>query len=604
MVVSLDKKWKELLFSAAGFGPNLLMILMGAYFTDAINPAAMANAEYQISSAVSALGVTSLILPALFPILWALAKAFDGVVDIPMAALTDSLSTKWGRRRPTILVCLPFMLVSYAMCWIPVGSAMANTIWIFVWALIFFTTYTLSMISYYGSLSSICTGENQRMKVSGYKAFFDTISYCLTYALVPLILDLTKTHIDTFALISIPLMLTMIIPLFLIKEGKKWGYPENKGLKEEKVSITRSFKLTFGNKLFGRWLWVNNCSYFGLQMFLVGMNAMIMGGMDFGGFEMAILNTCAFAPVPIMLYLMNKLTKSKGLRFVLCSTNLIFALSIIFLGLANTYFCGNNATLKFVLGISSSLLSSWSIGGFFMIPYIIPSQIASVEEKVLGINHSAMYFAAQAFTTSIVGAISGSLVYENIKMFFISKSGGIVYAAEKAEAAAKLGLSEDKVFNFGTLIIPVIVSIFCIVAFFVAKKFPRNFSTEEIAASFEKMGVDTKNISFSEAKEDEDKGKDSVFVNLFLWILSAGLFGFIWQAFNIRKAEKTIGKKDALLQWFLCTVIPFYGAFYLIRTAKALNAKRMPLYLISGIIFPILPFNLIGLSLLTKDADV
>ena len=40
-VKSLDKKWKELLFAASGLGPNLMMILMGAFFTDAINPAAL-----------------------------------------------------------------------------------------------------------------------------------------------------------------------------------------------------------------------------------------------------------------------------------------------------------------------------------------------------------------------------------------------------------------------------------------------------------------------------------------------------------------------------------------------------------------------------------
>ena len=37
----LDKKWKELVFAASGLGPNLLMILMGAFFTDAVNPAAL-----------------------------------------------------------------------------------------------------------------------------------------------------------------------------------------------------------------------------------------------------------------------------------------------------------------------------------------------------------------------------------------------------------------------------------------------------------------------------------------------------------------------------------------------------------------------------------
>ena len=64
--VTLNKKWKEILFAASGFGPNLLMILMGAYFTDAVNPAALPEGSFQ------AIGVSCYILPLVFPVLWAL----------------------------------------------------------------------------------------------------------------------------------------------------------------------------------------------------------------------------------------------------------------------------------------------------------------------------------------------------------------------------------------------------------------------------------------------------------------------------------------------------------------------------------------------------
>ena len=43
MIRSLDKKWKEFVFAASGFGPNLLMVLMGAYYSDALDPAALAR---------------------------------------------------------------------------------------------------------------------------------------------------------------------------------------------------------------------------------------------------------------------------------------------------------------------------------------------------------------------------------------------------------------------------------------------------------------------------------------------------------------------------------------------------------------------------------
>ena len=135
MVHSLDKHWKEILYAFSGFGPNLLMVIMGTYFTDAVNPAAIGSDSLQVING------TCLILPAVFPVLWLLAKAFDGIVDIPLAALTDSLATKWGKRRPPIAVGFLPMVISFVMCWIPVGNQTFYTIWLFFWAMIFFTTY-------------------------------------------------------------------------------------------------------------------------------------------------------------------------------------------------------------------------------------------------------------------------------------------------------------------------------------------------------------------------------------------------------------------------------------------------------------------------------
>ncbi|MBE6595928.1 MAG: MFS transporter, partial [Ruminococcaceae bacterium] len=410
MIQSLDKKWKEFLFSFSGFGPNFLMVLMGAYYTDALNPVAFeGHSTYQaIASGVC------FIAPAIFPILFALGKVFDGIIDIPFAHISDTLSTKWGRRRPAIAVCFLPMVVGFILSWIPVGGAenpMLNTLWVFFWNMIFFAAYTMCLIAYYGSLSTVCTSEPQRLRVSGYKSFFDTISYCLVYALVPLLLDSLRIHVDKFTLLCTPLMLTMLIPLFMIKEGKKYGYPEDEGLRAEKISIVESLRLTFRNRIFLNWTFVNCCTFFGLQMFLSAMNGMIIGGMGFNGAEMAIVNTCAFAPVPVMLYLFNKLKAKRGIRFTYQSCLLLFAVAIMSFFFASTFVCGeNNKPLQYVIGCAGGVCGSWAIGAFFMMPYLAPAQISSVEVKLTGKNHSAMYFAANAVTTSIVGAISGSLV--------------------------------------------------------------------------------------------------------------------------------------------------------------------------------------------------
>ena len=608
MVQSLNKKWKEFLFAFSGFGPNFLMILMGAYYTDALNPVALeGNSEYQAIA-----GGICFIVPALFPILFALGKVFDGIVYVPFAHITDTLSTKWGRRRPMIAICFIPMVVGFVLSWIPIGGAespLLNTIWVSVWNVVFFAAYTMCMISYYGSFSTVCTSEPQRLRVSGYKSFFDTITYCMVYALVPLLLDAFAVHVDEFVFICMPLMATMMIPLFMIKEGKKYGYPEDEGLQAQKLSIVESVKLTFKNKIFLNWTFVNCCTFFGLQMFLAGMNGMIIGGMGFNGAEMALVNTCAFAPVPVMLYLFNKLKAKRGVRFTYQSCLLMFAVAIMSFFFASTFMCGtDNKILQYIIGCVGAVCGSWAIGAFFMMPYLVPAQVSSMETELTGKNHSAMYFAANALTTSIVGAISGSLVYEYIKNLFVSKDLSSVVWAQSAEAAAQ-GLESDvsQVYNLGNLLVPFIVCITCVAGFFIAAKMPKDYTPEILAKEFKKMDPSL-DISAYEHKEKVEEKGEILFVQIGLTVLSGFLFGFVWLAFLLRSIKQLTGKGCVAARWLLCSVIPFAAIFVLLKARtelisvadeKGIKVKIPAVVLVaSALILPILPVNIIAQSVL------
>ena len=143
-------------------------------------------------------------------------------------------------------------------------------------------------------------------------------------------------------------------------------------------------------------------------MFLVAMNAMIIGGMGMNGLEMAILNTCAFAPVPVMLYLFNKLKAKKGIRFTYQTCLISFAVSIMSFFIGSKFIIPDNKMLQMIIGCIGGVMGSWAIGAFFMMPYHVTAQVSSVEEKLTKKNHSAMYFAANAVVTSIVGCIVAS----------------------------------------------------------------------------------------------------------------------------------------------------------------------------------------------------
>ena len=619
MVKSLDKKWKEFLFAFSGFGPNLLMILMGSYYSDALNPSALETGEQFQAIAPG----VCFILPALFPILYALGKIFDGIIDIPFAHITDTLSTRWGRRRPAIAVCTLPMIVSFVLAWIPVGGTehlLLNTVWTTVFSIIFFASYTMCLIAYYGSLSTACSDEPQRLRVSGYKSFFDTVCYCLVYALVPVILSGAQIQIHTLVFICTPLMLTMIIPLFLIKEGEKYGYPENEGMSPKRVTIGESVRLTFQNRIFRNWLYVNCCTFFGLQMFLSSMNGLIIGGMGLNGVQMAILNTCAFGPVPVMLYLFNKAKGRYGVRATYQSCLILFAVAIMSFFVGSRFVMGEgNITAKILVGIVGGLCGSWSIGAFFMMPYLAPAQISSVEERLTGKNHSAMYFAGNAVTTSIVGAISGNLVYEYIKNIFFAKGRGIVWAeAQDGLSASEVayltlfgteGSGEEvaaSIFNFGNLIVPFIVSITCILGFFLAYRLPKDFKPSVLAKEYASMDA-TVDISAIEEDAVEEKG-EILFVQIGLSVLSGFLFGFIWSGMLLRSVRVRRPEIRGVLTYLLCAFVPFASLYFALKLRGAIvdEAQRLGVkvsipriwMVISSLLLPVLPVNIVTLSLL------
>ncbi len=463
-MVSLDKKWKEFLYAACGFGPNLLFVLLGAYFTDAVNPAGL-NADKEYWS----LSGYALIAPSMFGILWMVAKVFDGLVDIPLASFTDNLRTRFGRRRPAIVMAFVPMVASYLLVWSPIefkeGSVL-NTVWMTAMLFIFYASYTMSLLTFFGSLSSVCKDEDQRIRVGSYKSFFDTIGYCVVYALMPVFIGM-GINIGDLVKLATPIMLTMLIPLFIIKEGEKYGEGKDY-MPEARVKLTTSLALTLKNKQFLFWIIPNATAYFGLQMFLTAQNTLISGVMNLDAGVAAILNTCAFAPVPFMLFLYYKLIKKKGLRFAYQLCLIMFAIAILNFCVGSEYLFPNSPTIRIVIGCVGSVIGSFAIGAFFATPYMVPSQIAATEYKKTGKDHTGMYFAVQSLSTAVVAAISTGLVYEYIKN---------IQAPKIINGVAVVGEN----WKVGVSLVPVIVSVVCILGFFFAFKMPRSYSEEDIA---------------------------------------------------------------------------------------------------------------------------
>ena len=388
----LEKKWQIYLYGCTGLGINMLNLIVGSYLCSALLTGGF-EAHVEEWTYLN----KDLVVAGLWSVFVLVAKILDGVIDIPISTATDRIRSKWGRRRPAIIIGFVPMMIAYLLFLIPLqkGATITNTIWFASLLCIYYVTYTTTMLTFYATFSEIVDNERDRIVISNVKSVCDVAYFVLGYALIPAFVSMGM-NIRLIALMFLPLSLTVLIPLFLIKEeSTKNAVFEVNG---KKHNFMEMFIIAAKNTSFIKWMCVYATMNFGLQLFLSGINEFFSST----GLNMTFIMAAVFMPVPLTLLIYNKMTKKRGIVFALQVCLVVFAF-----GLGMMVFCDRFPTMtgKFIFAILCALIASFSIGSFFSVTYSIPSQLAQEEEEKNGLPVATMYFAIQG----LFGAVAAGL---------------------------------------------------------------------------------------------------------------------------------------------------------------------------------------------------
>lgn len=399
----IKNKWLLLLYGCSGLGLNMINMIMGVHLCNAlILDGFDSNAEFWTYE-----NRTLVVVGVWMALSW-LIKLFDGLVDIPLSSFTDNLRTRWGRRRPSILIGYIPLLIAYVLFLFPIHheATLVNTIYFVVLLGIFYSGYTLTMVTYYATFAEIVDNENDRIFLSTVKSICDVVYFSLNFALVPLFVSL-QINIRYIALIFLPLALTMLIPLFMIKErSTKDGVVIAEGceVQTERVGFITSLRYAFRNKSFLYWLCIVAVMNVGLQLFLGGISVFFSNVGD--GLNMTFVMASAFVPVPFTLLLYNKILKQRGLKFAFQYILLVFSVGMLLMMI-----CPMLAEKwQMLWAIMCAVIVSFSIGAFFSITYTVPSQMAADENKKGTVCASTMYFAVQGLFEAMSASFATQVV--------------------------------------------------------------------------------------------------------------------------------------------------------------------------------------------------
>lgn len=398
------KRWQEPIYALGGFGPGFMYQIVMTYLLYFYRPAlTRVEAGALILAPAGAYAAGMLV-----------ARILDGLVDIPIATWTDNLKSRWGRRRPLMILGFVPTVLSFLLLWYPPLSGTrlgpeghwGNAIFVALASSLYFFFHTLIIVPYLASLSELVPDEESRVRVASWQTFFNTAGYVLTFVVAPILFD--RFGIRGTIWLLAPVFLSFLGPILVIKESSTLRQGKKEEPQAADVPLWESVKMTLGNRTFRIYILSVATFYFGLQFFLGGIAFMAADMMGLSESQLGLMNAAAFAPVPVMLIVFNWLVKKKGAKWAFRLGLLVFAFAMLLFPLGWTRL--NLPIPPFLVGVIAGGIGSFSIGVFFTIPYAFPAQIAATEAKETGKDRAGMYFAVQGVINQFMGGLAGSVL--------------------------------------------------------------------------------------------------------------------------------------------------------------------------------------------------
>lgn len=220
-------------FGVADLGGNLFFTALGFY-----------AAIYLTDTVKIAPAVVALILP--------IGKLVDAFWDPILGFLSDNTRTRWGRRRPYILLgALP---LAAAMAWFWSNPRISDPTTAAIWAVIAFVllnmTYSVVNIPYSSLTPELTTDYNERSSLNGFRFMFAVVGTITgAVAVGPIIsafgggpgLDSSSGYSAMGVIFAVIMLVTAAITAFTVREPRRAeGTPVEKGIFKAYLNVFRN----------------------------------------------------------------------------------------------------------------------------------------------------------------------------------------------------------------------------------------------------------------------------------------------------------------------------------------------------------------------------
>lgn len=384
--------WRIFLYSNASAGLNILAITVSTWLLYFYAPPPDS-------------GRTTYIPAVTMGILLLIATFWDAFIDPFIGHFSDSLRSRFGRRRPFLMFATPFILLGVILLWTPpsVTSYATNAAYFLVIILIYHTSYSLVGIPYDASMPEMAPETHERLKLSYWKGLLGIVGV-LIGSLVAAPLFETIGPLWMGVAVGVVAVITIYITLLGLKETTR---PIG-----DTMRVIEGFKVTFRNRqfliLFGSTLLVHIAYQMVLANFPYFVTLVLRQTEGDVGIYQGVLIIFIALTGPVWTWLNKKYNQ----RVLLKASLLLMVIFFLF-----GFFVGtiNVISIAVQTYIFVALLGA-ALGGYLILIYAMMGNVVDYDELLTNRRREAIYYGTFSFAIGLgtsVGTLILPLLLEN-----------------------------------------------------------------------------------------------------------------------------------------------------------------------------------------------
>ncbi len=325
-------------------------------------------------------------------IIWSVWNMFN---DPILGYFSDRTHTKWGRRRPWIMIAfipLAIIMVFLFTPLLPIGSAnqIGNFVYFLIIIIVFELFYTMYSLNVTSMFPEIFLSKKERTQANNIRSVYTILGLIVAFILPGLIIpDFTDSaYLTEFQIFGVIAGIIVVIAVIIfLKFGPKEKEEFQKDY-EKAFSLFNSVKYCVKSKSFRWYIIAEVCNWFvyGMLPIIVPLYAKFV--LDTEGIMTSILLGLTFISAAIfMTVLWKPLVRKMGNKKTWIISMSVWGASLLPLMFISDYISG--LIVFFLIGVGLS-------GSLYIIDLVV-SDIVDEDEVATGLRREAGYYGVNAF---------------------------------------------------------------------------------------------------------------------------------------------------------------------------------------------------------------